>query len=57
MASVKLQYDDNALDIVDKINGLLKNHGLKIDFVYPDEPKDGYEEVFIAKTIEDEQSK
>ena len=50
MATVKILHDDDALNIIDKINGLLDKHGLKIDYVDPDVPKDGYEEIFIVKT-------
>lgn len=47
MKTVKIQYDDNQIDVVEKINGLLSDHGLSIEFMNPETPKDGYEEIFV----------
>jgi len=47
MKTAKIEYGDNQLDVIDKVNGLLINHGLSIEFVDPETPKDGFEIITI----------
>ncbi len=40
-AELRINHDDDSLEVVDKINKLLHPHGLR--FVCDDQPHDGYE--------------
>jgi hypothetical protein len=46
--TIKIYHDDNQLNVVDKVNELLKEHNLEIQYVDPDVPKDGFEEIFVT---------
>jgi hypothetical protein len=47
MKTARIEYGDTQIDVVDKVNELLKNHGLAIEFVDPELPKDGFEIITI----------
>lgn len=49
--TTKIQYDDNQLDVIDKVSSLLKDFNLTIKYVDPDAPKDGYEEIYITRIM------
>jgi hypothetical protein len=54
--TVRIEYDDDQLNVVDKVNDLLEEHGLIIDYVDPDVPKEGFEIIFIRKRNEEDNS-
>jgi hypothetical protein len=47
MKTARIEHDDNQLDVIKKVDELLKNHGLTIEFVDPETPKDGFEIITI----------
>jgi|SRR3989304_7538788 len=51
----RIEYDDQP-NVIATVNELLKEHGLVIDFDDPDEPKDGFEIIFIRKQNEEDKS-
>ena len=42
MSQVQINYDDDQLEVVDKINKVLKQHGLVLVFVDDGLPHEGY---------------
>ena len=56
---IRVEYDDNQVDVVDKINQALKEYGSDLEFVTDDKARDGFQPYVLTTrgtSVEDVES-